>query len=255
MTGTSTSTWTGTFTRSEVIAFQIRFVVESTTKVENFGPIIEGGVIENEWIEIVQVHGIDDDEHIHAQITMRIDWERHRIHVQANGGLVAVDQSRPPGEQLSQVIGAIVSFFSKKMEEKNLRAVWSLRYRADVDRVHANRVLGLSDRPARDWVEGERIHAVGDVPPLLDEFSIDLSLIVASRPEQKEMGQQTGVVKWFSKEKGFGFIVPDNRDSDVFVHYSQIEGGGFRFLEAGQRVRFEVETHVKGKRAVNVRVL
>lgn len=50
-----------------------------------------------------------------------------------------------------------------------------------------------------------------------------------------------GAVKWFNSEKGFGFIVPDDGDSDVFVHYSDIQGGGFRNLEENQKVTYEVE--------------
>lgn len=50
-----------------------------------------------------------------------------------------------------------------------------------------------------------------------------------------------GAVKWFNSEKGFGFIVSDDGDSDVFVHYSYIQGGGFRNLEENQKVTYEVE--------------
>jgi cold shock protein len=47
-----------------------------------------------------------------------------------------------------------------------------------------------------------------------------------------------GTVKWFNSEKGFGFIAPDDGSADVFVHYSEIQTGGFRTLEENQRVRF-----------------
>ena len=50
-----------------------------------------------------------------------------------------------------------------------------------------------------------------------------------------------GSVKWSNSEKGFGFIVPDDGGSDVFVHYSEIQGGEFRNLEENQKVTYEVE--------------
>lgn len=57
-----------------------------------------------------------------------------------------------------------------------------------------------------------------------------------------------GVVKWFSAEKGYGFITPDN-GPDVFVHYSAIQATGYRKLEAGDQVEFEITEGPKGKQA------
>lgn len=61
-----------------------------------------------------------------------------------------------------------------------------------------------------------------------------------------------GTVKWFNGEKGFGFIAPDNGEADVFVHYSEIQSGGFRTLEENQRVKFEITQGAKGPQAVGV---
>jgi CspA family cold shock protein len=60
-----------------------------------------------------------------------------------------------------------------------------------------------------------------------------------------------GVVKWFSAEKGYGFITPDN-GPDVFVHYTAIQGDGYRKLEAGDKVEFEITEGPKGKQAAGV---
>jgi cold shock CspA family protein len=62
----------------------------------------------------------------------------------------------------------------------------------------------------------------------------------------------TGVVKWFNAEKGYGFITPDDGGKDCFVHFSAIQGGGFRKLEEGQKVEFEVGQGQKGPQAENV---
>ncbi len=64
-----------------------------------------------------------------------------------------------------------------------------------------------------------------------------------------------GVVKWFSSEKGYGFITPDDGGKDVFVHFSAIAGAGFRNLEEGQRVSFDVQDGQKGPQAAQVQAL
>jgi len=62
----------------------------------------------------------------------------------------------------------------------------------------------------------------------------------------------TGVVKWFNNAKGYGFVKPDNRDEDVFVHFSSIEMEGYKTLKEGQKVEFEVNQGPKGLHAARV---
>lgn len=62
----------------------------------------------------------------------------------------------------------------------------------------------------------------------------------------------TGSVKWFNDAKGFGFIAQDDGGDDVFVHFSAIQGSGFRTLAEGQRVTFDVQQGPKGPQAANV---
>ena len=62
----------------------------------------------------------------------------------------------------------------------------------------------------------------------------------------------TGTVKWFSDEKGYGFITPDDGSKDVFVHHTGIVGNGFRTLAEGTRVSYEMESGPKGPSARNV---
>ncbi|MFT0762080.1 cold-shock protein [Scrofimicrobium sp. R131] len=62
----------------------------------------------------------------------------------------------------------------------------------------------------------------------------------------------TGVVKWFNSEKGYGFITPDDGSDDVFAHYSNIQSNGFRSLDEGEKVEFEITTGPKGLQASEI---
>jgi CspA family cold shock protein len=65
----------------------------------------------------------------------------------------------------------------------------------------------------------------------------------------------TGTVKWFSDEKGFGFITPDDSGKDLFVHHSAIQGNGFRSLAEGAKVSYDPEEGRRGPAAANVQAL
>jgi cold shock protein len=69
----------------------------------------------------------------------------------------------------------------------------------------------------------------------------------------KEMA--TGTVKWFNDAKGYGFVAPSDGSKDVFVHFSAIEGDGFKTLAEGAQVEFEIEDGPKGPQAQNVRIV
>lgn len=66
-------------------------------------------------------------------------------------------------------------------------------------------------------------------------------------------GTKTGVVKWFNESKGFGFIAPDDGGADLFAHFSEIQGQGFKTLTEQQRVQFEVRQGPKGLQASAIR--
>ena len=65
----------------------------------------------------------------------------------------------------------------------------------------------------------------------------------------------TGTVEWFSDDRGFGFITPDDRSKDLFVHHTAIAGGGYRSLAEGVKVSYDAEIGDKGPKAVNVQLV
>jgi cold shock protein len=69
------------------------------------------------------------------------------------------------------------------------------------------------------------------------------------------MSTETGTVKWFNESKGFGFIAPDNGGKDLFAHFKEIQGTGFKTLTENQRVEFEVTQGQKGPQASRIRTL
>jgi cold shock protein len=73
--------------------------------------------------------------------------------------------------------------------------------------------------------------------------------------QERAIQVPTGTVKWFNDEKGYGFITPDDGDRDLFVHYTGIDGQGFKSLTENSKVEYEEETGDKGPKAVNVRAI
>lgn len=86
---------------------------------------------------------------------------------------------------------------------------------------------------------------------VLDERELWEKLADAIRPA----GRHTGIVKWFSALKGFGFITPDDGSQETFVHYSAIEGTGYRNLREADRVEYDLVDRGRGPQAQNVKVL
>lgn len=80
-------------------------------------------------------------------------------------------------------------------------------------------------------------------------------ILARARKGCKEKYVATGKVKWFSPEKGYGFITPDEGGEDLFIHYSNIAGNGFKSLTEGQKVEYEAGQGRKGPEATKVRPL
>ncbi|CAM5656711.1 CSD domain-containing protein OS=Streptomyces aurantiogriseus OX=66870 GN=GCM10010251_93910 PE=4 SV=1 [Streptomyces aurantiogriseus] len=76
--------------------------------------------------------------------------------------------------------------------------------------------------------------------------------VVRTRHQMKGISMASGTVKWFNAEKGFGFIAQDGGGPDVFAHYSNINASGFRELQEGQAVTFDITQGQKGPQAENI---
>jgi len=93
-------------------------------------------------------------------------------------------------------------------------------------------------------------------------FSFRLAFLLSLAPcpvgfsgilRKEEQAMSTGTVKWFNDSKGFGFIKPDGGGEDLFAHFSEIQGSGFKTLKENQKVEFEIKEGPKGKQATQIR--
>jgi cold shock protein len=90
----------------------------------------------------------------------------------------------------------------------------------------------------------------GILTTLIEGWSPSFAGLLRREGGRKRMAQ--GTVKWFNQDKGYGFITPDDGGEDLFVHFSAIQGSGFRSLEEGEKVTYEVGQGQKGPQAQNV---
>ena len=111
----------------------------------------------------------------------------------------------------------------------------------------------LSRTFRRGWRSRTSEAQVGPQPPNLS-LKMGLSWVARQKKYFVEVVlMRTGTVKWFDEAKGFGFIAPEDGSADVFVHFSAIDSTGFRSLQEGQRVSYEVQQGAKGAQAAGVK--
>ncbi|MBT1092528.1 protein kinase [Streptomyces sp. Tu102] len=145
----------------------------------------------------------------------------------------------PPSEHqpdLEPWDGLVLSLLAKNPETRPTNA-------ASV----AQRLEALTRAPSRAPRSAAR-----EVPPLATPTEVKQVRTESKKVRGIPAGHQTGFVKWWNPEKGYGFLVPDNGGPDVFVHYSVIQLDGFRTLEDGQRVAFAITQMAKGPGAEHV---
>jgi CspA family cold shock protein len=106
--------------------------------------------------------------------------------------------------------------------------------------------------PCADSSNSMGSSGVRDLRPALVSVAIAVASPGREIPEQRSKTMAKGTVKWFNDQKGFGFITPEDGGADLFVHFSAIQGGGFKTLTEGQAVQYEASQGQKGPQASNV---
>ena len=112
--------------------------------------------------------------------------------------------------------------------------------------------MGFLSRMPLDPISTEYVSLSFAIERLMPGF---VSLPARFMRGDKERNMATGTVKWFNAEKGYGFITPEDGSKDLFVHFSGIEGEGYKSLNEGQKVEYEASQGQKGPQASRVRVV
>ena len=253
-TGTGTSTGTATVTRANFLAKVVKYIAKATLASNSLERVIEKGILENHWIESIHIRAVDKTDKICAEIVLRIDWDRHRLHVKNGNQEMQYDASKTAADNLSKKVDAIIDVYTEVVGEQGLRGVWAITYLENIDRARAEKELGTSPSD-RKWKEGTVSHVGGINDKKLDEFFADLSVVVQEDDEEDaKKGITHGVITGFFEHRGYGFIRPDaeRTGKDLFFHISNVVNRDR--LAEGVAVTFSIEPGAKGPRAVNVQI-
>lgn len=250
-TRTSAKARTSTLTRAEFLGKVMKYVAKSTVAEESLERLIEKGVVENQWVEVIHIWGLDHDGHIRAEILLRIDWERYVINVRDGNESIDYDPSRSPGDNLSRKLGAMIDIFTEVVAEKGLKPTWAVTFIREHYDV-ASKACGTSPSTHK-WKPGQVSHIAGVNERKADELFADLRLHV-SDGESDDEAQRSGVVVDFFSDRGYGFIRTDGESRDIFFHISSVDAENTNQVTAGVEVQFSTESGARGPRAVNVSI-
>lgn len=239
------------------------------------------GLIAAERQRQIQAEGYDaehDDQHVHRELLITA-WEilgvfHPRLEADADDdwGLIPRHRRRPGGElRLLVIAGALVAAEIDRLlraeKEGQPEPIDEELGPLIVDLVvAAQETETIADEEAERQLHEAESELRAYVAAVHEAWADDVyekdAEIAALREEKEdwklaagERMAQRGRVKWFNSVKGFGFIVPDAGGAECFVHHSAIEGTGFRALEEGDHVEFEIEQSEKGPKAGHVRVV
>lgn len=253
-TGTTTATSTTTITRAAFLVKVVKYITKATVHSDSLERVIDKGILANQWIESVHIRALDASDKICAEIVLRVDWDRHRLHVKNGNREIQYDANKSPAENLSRKIDAIIDVYTEVVAEQKLRPDWAITYLEGIDRDHARQELGTSPSD-RKWKDGTVSHVGGLNDKKLDELFADLSVVVQDDDNDVQRGLLRGVITGYFEQRGYGFVRPAQEvaQKDVFFHISNVVNRD-RVIE-GATVTFSLEQGAKGPRAVNVRVM
>lgn len=187
----------------------------------------------------------------------RVTHQQYRLSYQGDGNLVVYDKSnnplwntktnkKKPSKLVFQADGNLVLYGAKN------KVHW-----ASYSHNKGGKSLRLNDQGSLSvWDDKSYIWNTGTEIGTTTTETVSTDTTTASTKKAPIVGAQcTGYVKWFDDAKGFGFITIDGGGSDVFVHSSEINTGGFKTLKEGQVVKFELKQGPKGLYASNVRAV
>lgn len=263
-----TTTQTTTVSRSYALGKIIKSVVLDTgaTTSEHIDGIIEKGIIQNRWIEVIHIWGMDSNNDIVSEMLLRIDWERHEIHIQEGRNKIIYNESLKPVDNLSnQRLGTMVDIYLEIIKEKRLKTMLAITYINGIDMDLVYKTIGSSGITYKR--KSGSISHLGSVnDKKLDELLIDMNCVVDdedsdtnSSSAKQEDKRTSGSIKKYFDDKGYGFILIFDDSGKptketAFFHISNVIKTQGRIGEQEQ-VLFELETSSRGLRAVNITVL
>jgi cold shock CspA family protein len=240
---TKTATYTGTFTRAEYIALQADMLIFKTMNVD-FGDRSLKGIIENQWIETIAVVALDKDERKQMELTMRIDWESHRVHIESGRVAIPAVGAHAKDEQFNVVLAKMAKKFVEVAKMRSWKVTWTVGYRADLDINLVHRHLNTAP-VKREWADGVLSAIWAEEDCKADEVTYVWVASVSEDVSNKFPKRFRGVISFFRGNYGFitprqGQELPLDWDEDIHVHLSQVDATGYTKLENGTEVEFEV---------------
>jgi hypothetical protein len=166
-----TATYTATYARAELIKLQVeRVLVRSSLDRSAVQSLLMG--VERRWISEISVYGLDQTDTCHAELFVKIDWRRNKLHMSAGRDTVQLDAGWVDG--ISTEIDLALQRFELVTRELGLRKIVHCRYAVGVNGSMANRELGLIDADPVQWRSG--FYGTTMSVPELDEFTVGVNL-------------------------------------------------------------------------------